>query len=120
MCGIREREKISHKHLYQLDKSSQALPDKVIIKVAQPKAITKYYKGTSTINRHNRIRANELRMDCNLSTKHWDKRFNLRVLGIICIDLPALTPTFFPTGRPCRQQDDELPRVLWKACRQAH
>ncbi len=24
---------------------------------------------------------------------------------------------FFLTGRPCGQQDDELPQVLWKACR---
>jgi hypothetical protein len=27
-----------------------------------------------------------LQMDRNLTTKHWDKRFNLGVLGVICID----------------------------------
>jgi hypothetical protein len=45
-----------------------------------------YYKGAGTINRNNRIHAAELRMDRNLATKHWDKRFNLGVLGIICVD----------------------------------
>jgi hypothetical protein len=25
-------------------------------------------------------------MDCNHATKHWDKRFNLGVLGIVCIN----------------------------------
>ena len=63
-----------------------APPDKVIIKVAQPMAIAKYYKGAGTIDRHNRLRADELRLDRDLGTKHWDKRFNLGVLGIICVD----------------------------------
>jgi hypothetical protein len=58
----------------------------VIIEVAQPKAIVTYYKGAGTIDRHNRILADELRMDRNLATRHWDKRFNLGVLGIICVD----------------------------------
>ena len=41
---------------------------------------------SNTIDRHNRIHADELRMDRNLATRHWDKRFNLGVLGIICVD----------------------------------
>jgi hypothetical protein len=45
-----------------------------------------YYKGASTINWHNRICAAKLRMDRNLTTKHWDKRFNLGVLGIVCVN----------------------------------
>ncbi|KAL3808144.1 hypothetical protein ACHAXA_000428, partial [Cyclostephanos tholiformis] len=58
----------------------------VIIEVPQPKAITKYYKGAGTIDRHNRLRADELRLDLNPGTKHWDKRFNIGVLSIICVD----------------------------------
>ncbi|KAL3778102.1 hypothetical protein ACHAW5_004096 [Stephanodiscus triporus] len=52
----------------------------------QPKAIARITSGAGTIDRHNRIRADELRLDRNLGTKHWDKRFNLGVLGIICVD----------------------------------
>jgi hypothetical protein len=85
-CGLGKGEMIQRKRLCQLDKSGRAAPDKVIIKVPQPKAIAKYYKGAGTIDRHNRIRADELRLDRNLATKHWDKRFNLGVLGIICVD----------------------------------
>ena len=58
MCGIGEGEEVFCKRLRQLDKFSRAPPDKVIIEVAQPKAITTYYKGAGTIDRHNRIRAN--------------------------------------------------------------
>ena len=85
-CGIREGGGVFRKRLRQLDKSGRAPPDTVIIEVAQPKAIATYYKGARTIDRHNRIHADELRMDRNLATRHWDKRFNLGVLGIICVD----------------------------------
>ncbi len=85
-CGIGEGEDVFRKRLRQLDKSGRAPPDTVIIEVAQPKAIATYYKGVGTIDWHNRIRADELRMDRNLATKYWDKRFNLGVLGIICVD----------------------------------
>ena len=81
-----EGETIQRKRLRQLNKSGRAPPDKVIIEVTQPKAIKRYYKGTGTIDRYIRIRADELRLDRNLTTKHWDKRFNLGVLGIIYVD----------------------------------
>ncbi len=77
---------IQRKRIRQLDKSGRAPPDKVIIKIPQPKAITTYYKGAGTIDRHNRLQADELRLDRNLGTKHWDKRFNLSVLGIFCVN----------------------------------
>ena len=40
-CGLGEGEMIQRKRLHQLDKSSRALLDKVIIEVSQPKAIKK-------------------------------------------------------------------------------
>ena len=49
-CGLGKGEMIQRKHLRQLDKSGRAPPDKVIIKVAQSKAIAKYYDGTGTID----------------------------------------------------------------------
>ena len=41
-CGLGEGEMIQRKRLRQLDKSSRAPPDKVIIEVPQLKAIKKY------------------------------------------------------------------------------
>ena len=35
---------------------------------------------------HNRIRADELRLDCNLTTRHWDRRFNFGIFGMVCIN----------------------------------
>jgi hypothetical protein len=73
-CSIGEGKEINHRWLHQLDKSGQ------------PKAIATYYKGASTIDRHNRMHADELRMDRNPATKYWDKRINLGVFFVICID----------------------------------
>ncbi|KAL3815576.1 hypothetical protein ACHAXA_000308 [Cyclostephanos tholiformis] len=84
-CGLGKGEMIQCKRLCQLDMSGRAPPEKVIIEVPQPKAIAKYYKGAGPIDRHHRLRANELRLDRNLGTKHWEKRFNIGVLGIICV-----------------------------------
>ncbi len=55
MWGKGEGEEINRKQLCQLDKSDWVDPDMVIIQVAQPKAIAKYYKATGTINMHNKI-----------------------------------------------------------------
>ncbi len=85
-CGIGEGEEINCKRLRQLNRDDLADPDMVIIRVAQPRAIATYYEGAGMIDRHNRIRADELRMDRNLGTKDWAKRFNLSILGIICVD----------------------------------
>ena len=74
MCGSGKGEMIQRKRLHQLDKSGRAPPDKVIIEVAQPKAIAKYYNGACTIDRHNRIRADKLQIGCNLANRHWDRR----------------------------------------------
>jgi hypothetical protein len=81
---IGEGVTITRKRLRQLNKSGRVQPDKGIIDVDVPKAVKMYYKGAGTINRHNRIRAAKLRMDRNLATKHWDKRFNLSILVIVC------------------------------------
>ncbi len=85
-CGIGEGEEINCRRLRQLDKSGRALPDMVIISVSQPKAVATYYKGTGTIDLHNRIHADELWMDHNLTTKYWDKRINLGILSMVCVN----------------------------------
>ncbi len=85
-CSIVKGEEINHRRLRQLDKSGQALPDMVIINVPQPKAIATCYEGAGTINRYNRICADKLQMDRNCATKYWEKRINLGILGILCVD----------------------------------
>ena len=84
-CGLGEGEMIQRKRLCQLGKSGRAPPDKVIIEVAQPMAIAKYYKGDGTIDRHNRLRADELRLD----------RIGIRGSTSVSSASFASTPTFF-------------------------
>ena len=109
--GIGEGEDVFRKRLRQLDQSGRAPPDTVIIEVAQPKAIATYYKGANTIDRHNRVRADKLRMDRNLATNHWDKRFNFGVLGIICVDAYL----FYQQVVRANKKEDKLPRILLRA-----
>jgi hypothetical protein len=115
-CGLGEGDVIERKRLHQLDKSESADPDMVIISVRQPKAVQTYYKGTGTIDRHNRIRATELRMDRNLGTNDLSKRTNLGILGIICVDAFLL----FQGRGSLEQQENKMPPVLWKAHGRAH
>ena len=51
--GIGEGEQINCKHAHQLNKSSDASPNKIIIEVKTPKMIKQYYKGVGTIDVHN-------------------------------------------------------------------
>jgi hypothetical protein len=67
--GIGKGEQINCKHACQLNKSSNALPNNIIIKVDTPKMIKQYYMGVGTINFHNRVRINEVLLECNILTK---------------------------------------------------
>ena len=84
--GLGEGETIQRKRMRQLNKDGRSPPDRVLIEVRQPKAVEMYYKGAGTIDLHNRIRAAELRMDTNLRTRDWAKRFNFGILGMVCVD----------------------------------
>jgi hypothetical protein len=85
--GIGKGEQINCKHAHQLNKSSNALPNKIIIKVDTPKMIEQYYKGIGTINFHNRVHVKEMRLERNILTKDWARRFNLSTFGMICVKL---------------------------------
>jgi hypothetical protein len=83
---IGEGEQINRKRTLQLNKSSNAPPNKIIIKVETPKMIEQYYKGVGTINFYNRVHADEVRLERNILTKDWARRFNLSIFGMICVD----------------------------------
>jgi hypothetical protein len=84
--GIGKGEQINCKHAHQLNKSSNALPNKIIIKVDTPKMIEQYYNGVGIVDFQNRVRVNEVHLECNLLTKDWARRFNLSIFGMICIN----------------------------------
>ena len=77
---IGEGGQINRKRARQLNKSSDAPPNKIIIEVETPKMIKQYYKGVGTINFHNRVCVGEVRLERNIPTKDWARRFNLSVV----------------------------------------
>ncbi len=79
-------EQIDLKRARQLNKSSDALPNNIIIKVDTPKMIEQYYKGIDTIDFHNRVRVNKVHLECNILTKDWVRRFDLSIFCMICIN----------------------------------
>jgi len=90
VCGYGEGNEIVRKRYRQLDDAADASPDLVLITVKQPKAVEGYYEGAGVIDRMNRTRAAELRLDRNFGTKDWSKRFNLGIWGMIVCDAFAL------------------------------
>jgi hypothetical protein len=48
--------------------------------------IEQYYKGVSTINFQNRVRADKVHLKRNILTKDWVRRFNLSIFGMICVN----------------------------------
>jgi ubiquitin C-terminal hydrolase len=71
---------------HQLNKSSAALPNKIIININMPKMIVQYNKGIGTIHLHNRVHVDEVRFEHNLLTKDWARRLKFSIFGMICID----------------------------------
>jgi hypothetical protein len=51
-----------------------------------PKMIVQYYKGDGTIDFHNRVGVDEVRLERNILTKDWARRFNLSIFGMICVN----------------------------------
>ena len=86
MYGIGEGEKINRKCARQLNKSSNALSNNIIINVDTTKMNKQYYKGIDTIDFHNRVRVNKVHLECNILTKDWVRRFDLSIFCMICIN----------------------------------
>ena len=65
-------EETTRKRTRQVDKSPNAPPTKVTLDISQPEVIARYYKGNGEIDKHNRDRADQLKMEKKLETKSWD------------------------------------------------
>ena len=87
--GVGEGGQINRKCTHQLNKSSDALSNKIIIEGKMPKMIKQYYKGVGNIDFHNRVCVDKVHLERNILTKDWARRFNLSIFGMVCITTPA-------------------------------
>ena len=58
----------------------------VDIIVPKPSVVERYHKACSTIDKHNRCRQDDLKLERKLGTKRWDFRLNCSILGVIIVD----------------------------------
>lgn len=60
--------------------------ERVVLTVPQPKTVELYYSCCAHIDRHNRCRQDDLRLEQKLGTHDWSLRVNLSVLGMCIVD----------------------------------
>jgi len=70
----------------QVDPTPDADPERVELRVPQPKASEIYYGACGLIDQHNRHRQSTLAIETKLPTKKWDMRVNLSILSMIIVD----------------------------------
>jgi hypothetical protein len=70
----------------QVDPTPNADPERVELRVPQPKAAEIYYGACGLIDQHNRHRQSTLGIETKLPTNKWDMRVNLSILSMIIVD----------------------------------
>ena len=60
--------------------------DRIEFTIPQPKCAKEYYSSCAQIDRHNRSRQANLKIETKYGTNDWDKRVNLSIFSIIVVD----------------------------------
>jgi len=60
--------------------------ERVAVSVTQPEVAEIYYSRCAQIDRHNRCRKDDLRLEQKLGTHDWSQRLNLSLLGVCIVD----------------------------------
>jgi len=60
--------------------------ERVVLTIAQPQVVETYYKSCTQIDRDNRCRQGDLRLEHKLVTHDWSMRLNLSLLGMCIVD----------------------------------
>ena len=72
--------------LRQEDEEPNAEPERLTLVIDQPKACELYYACCAMVDRHNRCRQADLKLERKLVTKDWSKRLNMSLLSICIVD----------------------------------
>jgi len=68
------------------DLDTQLDADRIEFTIPQPKCAEEFYGSAAQIDRHNRSRQANLKIETKYVTKDWDKRVNLSIVSIIIVD----------------------------------
>ena len=70
----------------QVDTTPNAPPQQVTFSIQQPKIAEMYYTTCAAIDKHNRLRQDDLRIEKKVETKDWSMRVNLSIFSMIVVD----------------------------------
>ena len=96
----------------QVDATPNAPPEQVMFTIAQPKIAEIYYTTCGAIDKHNRLRQDDLRMEKKIETKDWSMRVNLSIFSMIVVDTWLVFSAMRNTPRRVELNQKELYSVL--------
>ena len=70
----------------QVNEELDADPERVELRIEQPKASQLYYDTCASIDQHNRHRQDTLKLETKVETHSWDKRVNTTLFGMCVVD----------------------------------
>lgn len=101
--SLQEGEEYVRDRWRQVSDVPEADPERVTLRVPQPKAAEMYYKTCAAVDQHNRHRQATLKLETKLKTTDWSKRVNMTLLGITIVDTWLAWSQ--ATGSKCTQSE---------------
>ena len=72
--------------IHQVDTDVNSEAQMVELDIPQPLAADMYYDICSVIDRHNRRRCNDIKLEKKLGTHDWDRRVNMIICDVSVVD----------------------------------
>ncbi|KAI2491610.1 Transposase IS4 [Fragilaria crotonensis] len=69
-----------------VNKERNADPEKVTLTIQQPEVAEIYYSTCAAIDKHNRYRQDDLRVEKKIETHNWAMRVNLSIFAMVVVD----------------------------------
>ena len=93
----------------QVSQDPNAPPERVTMTIKQPQIAEIYYSTCGSIDKHNRYRQDDLRIEKKVETKDWSVRVNLSIFAMIVVDTWLVYNAFKNGGatqqRKCLQKE---------------
>ena len=84
--NLRPGQTIDRRRLRQVDKSPNAPPEHVDLRIEQPNCSAIYYDNCGMIDRHNRLRQDDLQIERKYVTQLWYQQVNLSLFAMCVMD----------------------------------